>query len=45
MFNMYYISLSFSPQSESNIELSESGLLFLTELFKKYDKVSFVLRT
>ena len=42
---MLYISSRFSPQPETNIELSESGLLFLTELFKKYDKVFVIVMT
>ena len=42
---MHYISSRFSPQPETNIELSESGLLFLTELFKKYDKVFVIVMT
>ena len=28
----------FSPQQGSNVELSETGYHFLTDLFNKYDK-------
>ena len=34
--------LRFSPQRDSTVELSEEAIQFLTNLFKRYDKVSCV---